>query len=363
MVSVSDRNATAARHTERFFDLAAGRTPVPPGVKTADLEAIVACGSRGLREILLTVTVGRLLDCSYKTTALYDCNPRALFEGPIREVLDGHRIPRGKSGPLNMAKATKALDAAWAARRRPRDVALRVVQVAEAVDSMSPGDLTGLGAAIAKLLLEEARRVDDLAVDLDPTEDPISLANMMAEMIIGVPDSGNTPQRIIGLLLDARERAKGSPVEVLGLNDRASVTSTTAKKLGDLALALPDGTVTAPMEVTVKPFNEPRAMEAAEAAHEYAEAAGMPVFEILVVCRPEDVHPDATRYSASSLMGLYAKDGIAFYFVNIFDWILGQLLEMPASARSEFHSQVNEYVADPSTRKAVKVIWRGLNSE
>ncbi len=364
MVTASDRNDAAAKHMRCFFELANGKLPAPPAdVRLADVAAIVSCGSRGFREILLTVIVGRLLDPRYKTTSLYDCNPRALYEGPIREVLDEHRIPRGKSGPLNIAKATKALDSAWAAQRRPQAIALRVVRVAEAIDSMSARQLTALGAVLAKLLLVEARRADDLAVDLDPTADPFRLADMMATMIIDVPDSGNTPQRIIGLLLDARERAKGSPAQVLGLNDGASVTSTTAKKLGDLALGLPDGTLMAPMEVTVKPFGEARAMEAAESAHEYAEAAGVPVFEILVVCRPEDVHPNADGQASSALMGSYEKDGITFYFLNIFDWILSQLLEMPASARSEFHSKVNHYIANPNTRKPVKVAWAELNTE
>lgn len=361
--SAADRDARAAEIARALFDAAPDSAPLPSAEEQADLDAVVACRTRGFREILLTVVIARLLDPSFRSTSLYSCNPRALYEGPIRAELDARRIPRGKSGPLNIAKATQALDGTWAAQRRPKAVATQVVRLATRVDQMSRAELMAFGSALAAGLLREARRMAELDVVLQPEEDPVALAELVTNMIVQTPDGGNTPQRIVGLLLDTRERATGSSAEVLGLDDSASVTSTTAKKLGDLALQLPDGTVAAPMEVTVKPFTEARAMEAAESAHEYAAANETQVMEILVVCRPEDIHPDARGADSSALMGVYEKDGVVFYFINVFDWVLAQLLEMPARARIEFHARVDEYVRRPSTSETVKRAWRELHAE
>ena len=65
----------------------------------------------GFREILLVICIARLLDSSYSpTTSLYACNPRALYEGPIRRELYEAGIPHRKSGPLNIAKATEGIN-------------------------------------------------------------------------------------------------------------------------------------------------------------------------------------------------------------------------------------------------------------
>ena len=66
----------------------------------------------------LVVIIGMRLDRSFKaSTGLYDCNPRAIYEGPIKEFLIEKEIPHRKSGPLNVAKATVGLDMTWAAQR------------------------------------------------------------------------------------------------------------------------------------------------------------------------------------------------------------------------------------------------------
>ena len=66
----------------------------------------------GFREIILVVVVGMKMDKAYKaSTGLYDCNPRAIYEGPIKEFLIKNNIPHRKSGPLNIAKAAKGRNA------------------------------------------------------------------------------------------------------------------------------------------------------------------------------------------------------------------------------------------------------------
>lgn len=71
----------------------------------------------GFREILLVVVVAMNLDASYRaSSALYSCNPRSLYEGPIKNFLRKNGIPHRKSGPLNIAKATPGLNESWAAQ-------------------------------------------------------------------------------------------------------------------------------------------------------------------------------------------------------------------------------------------------------
>ena len=55
----------------------------------------------GFREIILVVVVGMKMDKAYKaSTGLYDCNPRAIYEGPIKEFLIKNNIPHRKSGTI-----------------------------------------------------------------------------------------------------------------------------------------------------------------------------------------------------------------------------------------------------------------------
>ena len=90
----------------------------------------------GFREILLVVIVGMKLDSSFSAlTSFYDCNPRAIYETPIKEFLIEKNIPHRKSGPLNVAKATEGLNDAWAAQRRPKEAAENVVHIITLLES------------------------------------------------------------------------------------------------------------------------------------------------------------------------------------------------------------------------------------
>lgn len=84
----------------------------------------------GFREIVLVVIIGMMLDPKYQASnGLYNCSPRAIYEGPIKDFLIEKEIPHRKSGPLNVAKATVGLDDTWAAQRRPADIAKMVVVI------------------------------------------------------------------------------------------------------------------------------------------------------------------------------------------------------------------------------------------
>lgn len=363
-MNAATRNARATTILEEFFLVGAYSSPFADAELAAQLESVVSCKTLGFREILLVIAVARRLDPSYQASeGFYDCNPRALYEGPIRTALYAKGIPCGMSGPLNIAKATRAIDASWAAQRRPAAIATQVVKLVKKLDALDEASLRAFGTQLAARLLAEAKRIESIAVDLQPAEDPVFLAELCTRMIDDVPDAGNTPQHIVGLLLHVREWVSGSQVTVLGLHDRASVTSTTSKKLGDLALELPDGIVTSPIEVTVKPFGQSRVEESVESIHQYAAGTGLSATEVIVLCRPADVHPDArAKQPAGIYLGQLEYGGLTFYYVDIYEWIRVQLLTLPPHARRHFHELMNDYVKEPNTSEKVKEAWRDLNT-
>ena len=121
MTAARERDDRAAALLEQLFSEAEAGAPTLPASIEADLDHLFAVKAFGFREIMITVVLARLLDPTYTpSTNLYACNPRPLYEGPIRAALGRRGIPRNLSGPLNQAKATQGLDQTWAAQRRPR---------------------------------------------------------------------------------------------------------------------------------------------------------------------------------------------------------------------------------------------------
>lgn len=80
-------------------------------------------------------------------------------------------------------------------------------------------------------------------------------------MIDGAPDSGNTPQRIFGFLLESYHTSIHTGIIVSGADDSASATSTTSKKPGDINEEGADGSIYRVYEVTVKPFDLSRIID------------------------------------------------------------------------------------------------------
>ena len=169
------------------------------------LEKLFSTTAWGFREILLVVIIGMRLDHNFKaSTGLYDCNPRAIYEGPIKEFLIEKEIPHRKSGPLNVAKATVGLDMTWAAQRRPSDVAEEVVNLVnymEATSSDAETRINDVGISLLRRLIAYSNSVEALAVSIEPTSDPEFLYSLCYELITKTPDAGNTPQKIAAYLL------------------------------------------------------------------------------------------------------------------------------------------------------------------
>ena len=108
MSATDERNERVRKILESLYKRA-----IATGVKIDEsaykdsLDKLFSTTAWGFREILLVVIIGMRLDRSFKaSTGLYDCNPRAIYEGPIKEFLIEKEIPHRKSGPLNVAKAT-----------------------------------------------------------------------------------------------------------------------------------------------------------------------------------------------------------------------------------------------------------------
>lgn len=326
---------------------------------------VCATTAWGYREILLVICIARLLEPSYRpTTSLYACNPRALYEGPIREMLYEAGIPHRKSGPLNIAKATPGINRAWAAQRRPGDIAETTVDLADWIENSDPESLRSFGAALLSELLREATRVADYNIAVQEEADIAHLEHLCWELINETPDAGNTPQRIVGLLLVAYHRQIHSDVTVEGHAERASTTSTTSKKPGDIMERDKAGGVIVVYEVTVKPFDEQRTSDSADSILEFSKATGTNVLEILVLCRDSDLHPNATRNNSNSMhLATLLFRGLTYQFLDLHEWLTAAVSRLTPQSRIEFYKDLNDYIADVNTAEKVKSLWKELHSK
>lgn len=66
-----------------------------------DLDGIFNSKDFGIREVVLTALMGKMIDKDFKPTdQFYKCKPRGIYETPIRNTLLKYSIPNKKSGPL-----------------------------------------------------------------------------------------------------------------------------------------------------------------------------------------------------------------------------------------------------------------------
>lgn len=346
----------------RFFDLALKGKFKPLAGLEANLDLVFRTSTWGFREILMVIVIARLLRPEYKASkAFYDCNPRPLYEGPIRRAFQERGIPHRKSGPLNVAKAAKAINMEWAAQREPHEAAVAVVRIVSAIDSMTKASLGNFAIALHARFLEEAEAIHEYVVEARPEADPRFLVELCKNMIDVAPDGGNTAQRLIGLMIASYHDVFSTGIEVSGHLDRASVTTTTSKKAGDISEAH-DG-VRVVYEVTTKAFGRDRIQEAYDAARAFDDENSCVTPEIIVICRPQDAPDGMEESSIASYIGSLTYRDMAFHFADVDEWLAGQLLRMPAEARLEFYRAANDYVNEPSTALKVKKLWQRLHDE
>ena len=368
MSAIDERNERVRRILDFLYDRATDdRVEPEESAYQGSLEKLFSTTAWGFREILLVVIVGMCLDRNFKaSTGLYDCNPRAIYEGPIKEFLIEKEIPHRKSGPLNVAKAAVGLDMTWAAQRRPSDVAAEVVNLVQYMEANVPDAETRIrdvGTSLLRRLIAYANSVEALAVSIEPASDPEFLYSLCRELIAKTPDAGNTPQKIAAYLLKNYHACLHTGVIVTGEDDRASVTSTTSKKPGDINEETPEGVIRKVYEITVKHFDLARIRDSYDCVSIYNDTNAADIHEIIVICRREDCPPDRKPSGLHGYLGSYAYQDVMYYYWDIDEWMANTLQRMTNEGRIGFYCDLNSYIDDINTSESVKKLWKELHEK
>ena len=326
-----------------------------------EMHSIVASKTLGFRELLLVIVLARVLDQNYQATVdLYGCSPRAMYEGPIRRFLEDKRVPCGQSGPLNIAKAIKKIDTAWASTRRPRSDAEALLRVVEALESSDTGFANfTLECLLGLLLTFSVPRQSPKKHDAMHLQAP-AMSEALKAMILKVPDRGNTAQRITGLLLHSYIAEVGSRYSVSGGEESVFATNTTSKKAGDLVVFKDPARPWMVYEVTTKSFGIQRMSEAVQASVRFANSSGKFPAETTVLCLPDNVPLDARINSGGLLIGSAQYDGHEFVFVDLLHWIESMVTALPYEAKSRFVLKWEEILSHPNVRSEVRNSWSEL---
>lgn len=366
MSKIENRNARVMSILSDFYADALDESYEVKEEQYADsLDKLFDSNVWGFREILLVVVVAMALDSTYRASSeLYSSNPRALYEGPIKAFLLEKGIPHRKSGPLNIAKATRGLDQSWAAQRRPAVLAKEVVKIVSMLES-TPAyreeSLRNFGVSLMRRFVAQASKIGELTVNLDPTSDPVQLARFCERLVRDTPDAGNTPQKIAAYLLKWYHLGWHTGVTVTGEDDRASVTSTTSKKPGDVNEE--KLTLIKVYEITVKPFDLPRIIDSYDAVKTYSDANGTSIDEITVVCRRSDCPEKMKTSGFNHYLGYFQYRDMTYYYWDIFEWMSSTLQRMTRESRKYFHEALNSYINEVNTAEDVKILWKELHSE
>ena len=82
--------------------------------------------------------------------------------------------------------------------------------------------------------------------------------------------------------------------------------------------------------------------------------------EMVVICRKGDVHPEVKAVS-NTYLGRPDYQDMTFHFVDIYEWIIAQLLRMTTDARASFFTKIQNYINDKNTASKVKIAWATIN--
>lgn len=308
MSSIKDRNERVRKILDSLYERAINAgVEIDETAYKKSMDKLFSTTAWGFREILLVVIIGMRLDRAFKaSTGLYDCNPRAIYEGPIKEFLIEKEIPHRKSGPLNVAKATVGLDMTWATQRRPSDVAEEVVNLVNFIESSN---------------------------------------------------------NVAAFLLKNYHSFLHTGVVVTGEEDRASVTSTTSKKPGDINEENPAGVIRKVYEITVKQFDLARIRDSYDCISIYNDTNDTDIHEIIVICRKEDCPPDMKTSGLHGYLGSYSYKDVTYYYWDIYEWIANTLQRMTVDGRVGFYLNLNTYISDMNTSESVKKLWKELHEK
>ncbi len=320
----------------------------------AEVESLFQTPIWGHREIVLTIIFARLLNPKFRASEnFYACNPRSLFEKPIRKALREFSIPHRKSGPLNVAKNSKKINGVWATDKHGGEIAMNVVKIVKKIETVSASDLKKFALVFVARYKQEAKRIKEMEVNLPPQENPIHISKLCTDLINSVPDGGATPQLIVGLLMESINKDRSNSVTVTGHRDSVSTTNTTSKKPGDIIETINKKDFLI-YEITMKKFSDDRLIE----SHEAAMAYNKNLKDIFVICRPEDVPETLNLKVGSYIMATTQYRELAYYFINIYDYIQSVILFLTPEGRKLFYRELVTYVNNTNTSEKVKVYFK-----
>lgn len=360
------KKLTATQRNEKIYSLLAGFLANPqdnpkynPPFDIEEIESLFKTSIWGHREIILTIVMARLINPRFKASKdFYACNPRSIFEKPIRKALREFGIPHRKSGPLNVAKNIKRINKDWATDKNGGDVALNVVNIVGYIEKASKSELNVFALAYILRYKQEAKRIKDMELDLPPQENPLFISKLCADLIDKVPDGGATAQLIVGLLMEANNADRKSKITVSGHTDSVSTTNTTSKKPGDI-IELIDNDSELVYEVTTKEFSDDRLIESYESVMSYNSSFK----DVFVICRPEDVPESLESNRAAYILATTQYKEISYYFVSIYDYIQSTILYITPSARSSFYHELVTYINMTNTAEKVKAYFKLWHAE
>ena len=328
---------------------------------TADIELLFKSKATSYRELVFTITLARILDPSYQATiAFYACSPRPLYEKSIRPELLRKKISCGQSPALNIAKATNAIDRAWVSQRRPADVAEATLRLVTGIDVATEETLAVIAKIFATKFLELAKTIANSEFAGDPSLTLEQVSKVLNGLIKMAPDSGNTAQRIVGLLLG--NIYQHPDIRVEGTHDSAFQTNATSKKIGDLSLVTASGEILLVVEVTTKPFDAQRISECSQSLDIYAAESTTKVESVLVLCRKEDCPAGLEKALESSegFLGRLRDSSYEYEFVDLYAWIDSTIAIMPRWIRQQLMNQLVLYVNHFQTSARVKEVFASL---
>lgn len=324
-----------------------------------EVESLFQTSIWGHREIILTIILARLIDPKFKASEnFYACNPRSLFEQPIRKALREYKIPHRKSGPLNVAKNSKKINRDWATDKHGGEIAMNVVRIVKKIEAVSAGALKEFASAYVARYKQEAKRIKEMEVNLPPQENPIHISKLCIDLVDSVPDGGATPQIIVGLLMEAMNKDRKNSVIVFGHRDSVSTTNTTSKKPGDIIEKIND-TSELIYEITTKKFSDDRLIESHEAVMDYDSN----LKDVFVICRPEDVPETLSNRKNSYIMATTQYRELAYYFINLYDYVQSAILFLTPDGRKFFYEELITYVNNTNTSEKVKKYFKQWHSD
>lgn len=361
LMKPSERNERIQQTLTRMYDLAMEQ-PTFNTPCEEKLERIVAAKEPSYREVLLCIVGHMLIDPTLEASKdWYAFHPRGIYDkGPVKRFLMEHGIPHTKSGPLNITKAAN-INSAWAERRDSSDIANCVIDIVSYLESHnSVAEIQEVGVSLIKKLLKEAMRIQKLSVDVKPSTDPDYISDLCIRLIDNAPDSGNTPQQIASKLLKCYHFSIRSKIRVTGGDDRASVTSTTSNKPGDINEEWCNRILKV-YEITVKPFDEERIIDSYDCIEKFNQHSEQQIHEVIVICRPKDCPTHIRARGFSFYLGTIDYQNIRYYFWDIYEWVVSMLQRMTDEGKEFFLLDLNSYINDVNTAEAVKVEWRKIH--